>query len=95
MRRITTSLLSLPLLYGCAVEPGEEPVYPEAGSEVASRYLANCSLCHQAPLPNSRDASQWPSIVIRMEQQMANKGLGYISENDRNMILQYLERYGQ
>lgn len=94
MRRLLPLLL---VVSGCAAglpHPTAEDAaraktrYPEATSaslaEGRQAFVADCSGCHNLPLPDEHAPEEWPGVV----REMAGKG--HLSLHDRVLIEQFL-----
>ena len=84
---------------GCAGEQESIQIqtsdYPEYETEAARLYLAKCSGCHAAPLPNIHNTRQWFSVVQRMQMRMTNKAIQPLNEQEMAIVLQYLEKHAR
>lgn len=63
-------------------------LYPDATSasleEGRAAFVADCSGCHNLPLPSEHAPEEWPEVVKLMA------GRGHLSVHDRVLIEQYL-----
>lgn len=85
---------ALLLLAACSEELAKQPVnYPEADSAAAQMMLEKCSSCHAAPIPGMYAANVWPGVVYRMQLQMNTHGFEPITETQRVVIVDYLQRH--
>lgn len=66
--------------------------FPEYPSQQVDLYMAKCGACHGAPLPSTRLAKIWPSILYRMQMRMVNKKVVPLSADEMSQILDYLQR---
>ena len=80
----------------CSTEQPPNPLnYPDADSSAAKLFLKRCGDCHAPPLPNSRIAALWPSILDRMQLQMTAKKVMPLSKEETQSILNYLQSNAQ
>ncbi len=56
-------------------------------------FQQTCSTCHGAPSPSQHAASDWPSVVRRMEQRMSAYGLNVPDQKTTQAIIQYLQSH--
>jgi hypothetical protein len=85
-------------------EPEQLPDPSGPGAQLVIEY---CVQCHNLPNPAMHQAAKWPRIVERMVVRMRGKGnLGMVmkemmagvkapSDEERVVLLAYLQRYGQ
>jgi len=93
--RFFGGILGLLLLIGCS-EPAA-PVaavgLPEPESPGAKSMKAVCSQCHGVPQPTSHIAKDWPNIVARMNDHRIMLAMKAISDEQRVIILDYLQKH--
>lgn len=90
---VTISVFTIGLAACQDKKPHVARVYPAADSAGARLLLKECSSCHNAPLPQSRNAQQWPYIVKRMQQHRLKAGLPPLKTEELTILIQYLSRY--
>lgn len=56
-------------------------------------FQQTCSTCHGAPSPSQHAASDWPSVVHRMEQRMSAYGLNVPDQKTTQAIVHYLQSH--
>jgi len=92
-------ILSVTVFAGCSGEYEARQIqftdYPEHETEAAKLYIAKCSGCHAAPLPNIHDVRQWSGVVQRMQMRMANKALQPLNEQELATVIDYLEKHAR
>jgi cytochrome c5 len=57
-------------------------------------FRQTCSLCHALPDPKLHTADEWPGVVGRMRKNMEIMGKRVITDQERDEVLNYLERHG-
>ena len=67
--------------------------YPEMDTPAAQLMLEKCSACHAAPQPSAHPAVMWPVIVERMQMQLQLRAMPPMSESDKQVIGDYLQRH--
>lgn len=85
-------------IYGCGHEQGETTTHHSQmmGGQKSNELLKKwCADCHAPPLPESHAPSEWPNVVIRMQQHRQSKGLSAIPGQDMNDIINYLQTHAQ
>lgn len=66
----------------------------ELGSSAAARlFVERCSVCHQTPTPKAHTASEWPTVVARMQSNMAKMELPQLSGEDVKTIVTFLQKH--
>ncbi len=74
--------------FGC--RRGQE--LPQKNSYAAELYVERCGTCHKAYDPHSMTAAMWDIQVSMMEPVMARAGVRPLSPDEKQTILDYLER---
>ena len=94
MKKIILALNSgIAFLLLSACDSTTKPVvYPEVESASAQLFLAKCGGCHVAPMPGSRSARAWSTVVQRMQMRMKAKGVTPLNNEELNQVLDYLQR---
>ena len=80
-------LLLLLLLAGCNAS------LPEPESSAAQLYQRRCSGCHRLYAPSVLTADMWKFMVARMEQEFQHRGLPPLPADERQSILDYLQKH--
>ena len=62
------------------------------GFALANRY---CTPCHAAPDPQAHKASEWPSVVARMQENMRRLGKTVPSLQQTGAIVDYLQQFAR
>ncbi|HKK00645.1 MAG TPA: hypothetical protein VJ955_00625 [Desulfuromonadales bacterium] len=70
--------------------PPAQTAQPGSGSPAPRSFTETCSRCHKLPSPSAYSASQWPSVVGRMEQYVLRRG-GSLTAAQKEAILNYLK----
>ena len=70
----------------CAPKP-----LPEAESQAAKTYVANCGGCHVVYRPDLLTAAMWGTMVDRMDRELRRR-LRPMSADTKAEILDYLQR---
>jgi hypothetical protein len=69
----------------------------EIGADTTSlgfhRLVHRCGSCHATPSPKIRTAPEWKNAFSRMEKHMKEAGLIPLSEEDRALILAFLQKH--
>jgi hypothetical protein len=86
MRRAALMLALAGVVGACSAPP-----LPEEGSADARLYAERCGSCHPLYRPGVLKAKMWEAMVVRMETEMARRGVP-LSPTDRDSILAYLKR---
>lgn len=68
---------------------------PEGESPAAQVFASRCSACHAVPHPGRHSYEAWVYLVSVMEQRMAERGMGELTEEDRATILAYLHDHSR
>lgn len=71
------------------------PAIPDAESPAAQLYVSRCGACHAVPHPGRHDYAGWVYLVAMMEQRMAERGMGGLTDEDRAAILAYLKGHAR
>src|SRR5207244_3711940 len=66
---------------------------PEPESPAAHLYQQRCSGCHRLYAPSVLTPAMWQLIVARMEQELQRRGLPPLQPEERQAILDYLQKY--
>ncbi|HEB86869.1 MAG TPA: hypothetical protein ENI68_07640 [Gammaproteobacteria bacterium] len=81
------------------INPGQ---LPDPGSEGAKLLGQYCSQCHGVPGPGMHTASEWPTVVARMNRRMQMMSGGRMmmrieapDDNELDILRAYLEKNGQ
>ncbi|MGH7966334.1 MAG: hypothetical protein ACRERD_31665 [Candidatus Binatia bacterium] len=67
---------------------------PEPESPAAQAYQQRCSGCHRLYAPQVLTAEMWTAMVARMEQEFRRRGLPPLAAEERQTILDYLQKHG-
>lgn len=89
--RIVRKLRIATLVLGIA---GCNASLPEPESPAAQVYQQRCSGCHRLYAPQVLTAEMWKVMVTRMEQEFQRRGLPPLQAEERQMILDYLQKHG-
>ena len=71
-----------------ALPPGGQPL-SGAGREL---FMQDCGRCHALPDPTQYPAQQWPAVVARMRQHMADRNAASLTDEQAREIVAYLEK---
>jgi cytochrome c2 len=91
-RRILTLIataaagLAIVALAGCQQKIPEEDTY------AGQLYVRRCGNCHQPYNPQSLTPAMWEIQVPKMEQKIAQAGLPPLAPEQKQTILDYLQR---
>ncbi|HHJ80010.1 MAG TPA: cytochrome C [Candidatus Tenderia electrophaga] len=77
------------LVSGCA--SGPTPI-PEAQSDAAQLYVEQCGACHAVPHPKRNTVAEWQHLFVLMEQRMAERGMAAFSAEEKEILMNYLQR---
>ena len=92
--RFFFGVLGLLLLVGCTQPASVASVgLPEPESPGAKAMQAVCSQCHGVPQPASHIAKDWPNVVTRMNNRRMMLAMKAISDEQRGIILDYLQKH--
>ena len=92
------ALILISMVAGCSdgeVSQIQASDYPEYETQAAKLYIAKCSGCHAAPLPQVHDARQWSGIVQRMQMRMTNKAIKPLNPRELAIVIEYLETHAR
>jgi len=67
---------------------------PEPESPAAQAYQQRCSGCHRLYAPQLLTAEMWKVVVTRMEQEFRRRGVPPLQTEERQIILDYLQKHG-
>ncbi|MGC1677849.1 MAG: hypothetical protein WA740_09970 [Candidatus Binataceae bacterium] len=87
--RIAIVIATLALLAGCAHRAA---TLPESGSPAAVVYQQRCGQCHAPYNPRSMTSAMWSVQVDAMQLKMRQSGIAPLTDDQRQMILDYLTR---
>ncbi|MDQ6996304.1 MAG: hypothetical protein Q9M82_02450 [Mariprofundus sp.] len=88
-------LSAIGLVMGLAAcDPGTSPKqvvdYPEMDSQGFQNYRKQCSQCHVPPRTTAHTASEWPSVIARMQQHRVQRRIAPMMAADISMVRDYL-----
>jgi hypothetical protein len=66
---------------------------PEPESPAAQLYQKRCSVCHRLYAPSILTIEMWQVMVARMEQELQWSRQPPLSADERQMILDYLQKH--
>ena len=66
---------------------------PEPESPEAQLYRKCCSACHRVYAPSILTAEMWKVMIARMEQEIQRSGRPPLPADERQMILDYLQKH--
>jgi hypothetical protein len=66
---------------------------PEPESPAAQLYRQRCATCHRVYAPQVLTAEMWTFMVNRMEQEMLRRGVPPLRADEKQTILDYLQKY--
>lgn len=69
--------------------------YPEEGSASFELYRARCAQCHVLYRPHVLTAKMWEAILVRMDGERKRARLPPLTDDERAVILEYLQRNAQ
>lgn len=84
-------------LIACGPQVSLPPVQPmpDVDSPIAKLYVDRCGRCHGAPNPGVHIAKEWPPVLHRMQNRMAQKGVKPLSTDEFATLLEYLQKYAR
>ncbi len=87
-------LTAAPLLVVQAAEgevSSESPVLAQTEADAGkSLFEGRCQMCHQLPEPSMLRPNQWKLILAIMQQRMQQTGVPQLTEEETEIILQYI-----
>jgi hypothetical protein len=66
---------------------------PEVESPAAQLYRQRCSTCHRLYTPHALTAEMWGYMIDRMEQEMLRRRVPPLKADEKQIILEYLQKY--
>jgi hypothetical protein len=66
---------------------------PEPKSPAAQLYRERCAQCHRLYGPSLLTAEMWTFMISRMEQEMLRRGVPPLKVEEKQTILEYLQKY--
>jgi len=87
----SAAVLLLATLLGGGI--GCNAALPEPESSGAQLYRQRCSGCHRLYAPSVLTAEMWKVMVARMEQNIQRSGLPPLSADERQSLLDYLQKH--
>lgn len=66
---------------------------PDPESQGARLYAARCTGCHRLYAPEVLTSEMWKITVVRMQGELARRGLPPLSSDDQAVLLDYLDRH--
>ncbi|MFZ1889153.1 MAG: hypothetical protein WAU33_14065 [Candidatus Binataceae bacterium] len=89
MRAGTVAIvLAMLVLAGCA----RREALPDSGSPAATVYQQRCGQCHAPYNPRTMTSAMWAIQVDAMQLKMRQSGVPPLTDEQRQMILDYLTR---
>lgn len=85
--RWTPGVLAALFLSGC------DAALPEPESSAAKLYQQRCSACHRLYSPQLLTAEMWGYMIPRMEQEMLRGRVPPLSVEEKQTILEYLQKH--
>ena len=68
---------------------------PEPESPAAQLYRQRCSGCHRLYAPQLLTPEMWGYMIPRMEQEMLRRRVPLLKADEKQTILEYLQKHGQ
>jgi cytochrome c5 len=68
---------------------------PEPDSPGAKLYAERCDTCHRIYAPGSLTSEMWKFQVERMQGDIVRHGLPPLTAQERDIVLDYLQRHSQ
>ncbi len=69
---------------------GPTPI-PMAQSPAAVLYAEKCGACHAVPHPKRNTVTEWQHLFVLMEQRMTERDMAAFSDEQREMLMRYLQ----
>jgi cytochrome c5 len=92
------SAAELGMLIEYLQEHAQKPLrasYPDLDSPAGRAFRATCAQCHALPDPEQHSAQEWPSVVGRMQRNMAVMGKPAPQDATIREIVGFLERHAR
>ncbi len=83
------AVFGVPLFGGC-----NAPL-PEPESPGAKVYASRCNTCHRLYAPRALTYEMWKMKVALMQGEMVRRGLPPLTRDERELLLEYLQRHSQ
>jgi hypothetical protein len=77
----------------CAAASGCDARLPDPESPGAKLYASRCNGCHRLYAPGLMKYEMWKITVKRMQGEMARRGAAPLSGDERELLLDYLEKH--
>ena len=74
---------------------GEKQPLQDKNSKERKVYGKYCGQCHASPSPRVHTAEDWPSVIDRMMQRIAQQGKARPDSEQLKMILGYVKHYAK
>jgi hypothetical protein len=71
-------------------QPEAEMTRAERSAFEKSLFEGRCQMCHQLPEPSMLRPKQWRLILTTMQQRMQQAGVPPLTEEETEMILEYI-----
>lgn len=71
-------------------QPEAEMTSAERSAFEKSLFEGRCQMCHQLPEPSMLRPKQWRLILTTMQQRMQQAGVPPLTEEETEMILEYI-----
>ncbi len=84
---VLVALVAAGLLAGCNAK------LPEPDSPGAKLYASRCDGCHRIYAPGAMTAEMWKFQVERMQGEIVRHGLPPLTNQERDLVLDYLKRH--
>jgi len=68
----------------------DETASMENDAYAESLFKGRCQMCHQLPEPSMLKPKQWKLILTVMQQRMQQAGVPPLTEEETEMLLEYL-----
>jgi len=92
LKRLIFCFCLVAMLAGCSTAgmPGGTAL-PDRDSVAAQTFVSRCSACHAIPHPGRHTYQGWSYLVPLMERRMAERNMAPLTDEDRQLILAYLQ----
>ena len=96
MQYLKTVTLCLLTAWVFACSHKEDNLVDQAGMVAAKQNTSEplkkwCADCHVPPLPGSHSPSEWPGVVMRMQNLRVTNGMITIPDKEIDRIITYLQ----
>lgn len=86
-----TFIITLVLCVACDAEKASNTKQADSADSLEKSMLVRyCGGCHVAPKPETKTASQWPAVVLRMQIHRSQRAMPILNDSEIDEVTDYL-----